>query len=116
MIIHLLTAFLLASPAGAERLVQLLPESVSWNLELNIRPLEGHVFNLKSPNRCGDGKLLQASEEVLACQFTAVGQQELEVFVCDQEKTFCKRELIPIKVQWPNTFWGLWALFKSYFS
>jgi hypothetical protein len=110
-LIEIFFALIFAQPPEAAPLVQLLPETVSWNLELNLRPVEGHVFNLKSPNRCGQGKLVQASEEALLCRFSSIGRQELEVFVCDKAKTFCKREISYIQVKWPQSFSQWWDYF-----
>ena len=80
-----------------------------------IMPLANHHFNLKSPNRCGNGKLISVTEGSVTCRMSSVGAQELEVFVCDDKNTFCKREMVPVEVPWPNTFLGLWQFLKSFF-
>jgi hypothetical protein len=99
-----------ARPPAAELLLLPVPPAAEWDQELVILPLPNHHFNLKSPNRCGNGKLLSVSEKAVTCRLSSVGAQELEVFVCDDQNTFCKREIVTVDVRWPTTFSGLWAL------
>jgi hypothetical protein len=86
-----------------------------WDQILELHPLPGHQFNLKSPNSCGKGHLLQVTEHIVSCRMSSPGTQELEVFVCDVQKSFCKREILAVRVQWPQTFAGIWQYLRSYF-
>jgi hypothetical protein len=104
-----------AQPPAAELLLLPVPPTAEWDQELVILPLPKHHFNLKSPNRCGGGKLISATKEAVTCRLSSAGSQDLEVFVCDDQNTFCKREIVTVDVQWPKTFTGLWQYLKSLF-
>lgn len=78
---------------GEQLLIVPVPSKVSWNQQLTVNPVTGHHFNLKSPNKCGQGVTESVSESQVVCRMTAPGSQELEVFVCDDAKFFCKENL-----------------------
>ena len=113
MIYFIVIALLHARPPASEHLLLPVSPVVEWNQQLVVLPAPNHHFNLKSPNRCGNGKLVTASEEAVTCRMSSSGSQELEVFVCDDQNTFCKRELVFIEVQWPDSVLGLWEFLKS---
>lgn len=89
-----------------QNLIQPSPSQVAFNQEISYQPIEGHHFNLKSPNQCGKGVLLRIDEKVAACKMTKPGKQDVELFVCDDKKTFCKREMLPVKVSYPSGIKG----------
>ena len=100
---------------GEQLLIVPVPSKVSWNQQLTVNPVTGHHFNLKSPNKCGQGVTESVSESQVVCRMTAPGSQELEVFVCDDAKSFCKRELVSLGVEYPGTVKAWWQYLKSYF-
>lgn len=76
----------------------LSPEYLQYEV-LTVRPIAGHHFNLKAPNKCGGGQLLEGTTPmILKCQLTATGAQELLFSVCDDKETFCRQETRTVKV------------------
>ena len=100
---------------GEQLLIVPVSSQASWNQRLTVNPVLGHHFNLKSPNSCGQGIVDSVSESQIVCYMSVPGSQELEVFVCDDAKSFCKRELISLSVQYPATVTDWWQYLKSYF-
>ncbi len=77
---------------GPETLIKPFFQQVQLNQTVLFEPVAGHQFNLKSPNQCGQGRLSQITEQRAECEMTVSGQQKIELFVCDDQKSFCKRE------------------------
>ncbi len=73
---------------------------------LSITPIANHHLNVKSPNTCGKGELLSNSEQQIECKMKLAGQNELNIYVCDDANTFCRREVLTVNVSYPNTITG----------
>lgn len=98
---------------GPKNLIQPYPQTTLMNEIVQFQPVAGHKFNLSSPNSCGKGRLVSAEEDQILCQVSSTGAQNLELFVCDKKKTYCKREMKTIQAQSPE---GLLAWTKHYWA
>lgn len=106
--------------AGSESLIKPFYPEVKLDQTVLFEPVAGHQFNLKSPNQCGQGRLVQINEQKAECEMSVSGQQKIELFVCDEQKSFCKREEHTIFVSGPsglkNQLNGLFFRFQNLFG
>lgn len=79
------------------------PASLQYEV-VTFEPRKGHVFNLDAPNNCGQGTKLEATADSFRCQMTELGPQRVELFVCDEQKTFCTQEEQRTVVMEPREF------------
>lgn len=63
-----------------------------------FRPAAGYHFNLKAPQECGAAKAFDVSKAALKCRFTAAGDQEVSLKVCDDANTGCMSVDFTVKV------------------
>lgn len=70
-----------------------------------LRPKKGHVFNLEAPNRCGstNESAIESKEDELQCQMLHPGKRVLDLFICDEAKTFCRQEAFSLDVREPKS-------------
>ena len=105
-ILTLFSQFLLLSPVEAnlkEKLKKGLLKPITSNPLINevvdIKPIEGHHFNLEAPQNCGKESSIKATAKAISCQFHSDGEREVVVSVCDHKKTYCKQEKVKTQVQ-----------------
>ncbi len=97
MILLLLAA--LAVPAAAESsLLMSRPAAALVNEVIELRPVDGHHFNVEAPQKCGGEKALEVLPRRLRCQLTKPGAASILVSVCDDALTFCRQESFDVKV------------------
>jgi thiol-disulfide isomerase/thioredoxin len=97
MLLFLLAA--LASPAAAEpSLLASRPASALIDEVIELRPIDGHHFNVEAPQKCGGAVPLEVLPRRLRCQLTKPGTAEVLVSVCDDALTFCRQERFDVKV------------------
>lgn len=101
-LLSLLMIWMVGAGPGPESLIKPFFSRVELNQTVLFEPVEGHQFNLKSPNQCGQGQLKLVNEQRVECLMTVSGAQKLELFVCDEKKTFCKREEHALFVSGPS--------------
>jgi hypothetical protein len=80
---------------------------------LSITPIAGHHLNVKSPNTCGKGEIFSTSEQKIDCKMKSAGANELNIFVCDDANTFCRREVLNVRVNYPGTLTGWLHYFQN---
>ena len=98
---------------NAESFLELSSSELEWKQTVRIKPLKGYHLNLKSPHKCGAGKVQNLAEHSIDCLMMSFGEQQLEVFVCDDANTFCRRELLEVRVHQPSGFKGWWDYIKT---
>lgn len=103
----------LVDQADSRTLLKPHPSQPLLNEVVIFEPIANHTFNLKSRNHCGNGSLVQESETAIECQMSAPGTSQLELYVCDAQKTFCRREQLSLTTQSPE---GLLNWVKYYLS
>lgn len=91
-----------------KKLIGPYPTNPMLHEVIQFTPVADHHFNLKSKNNCGNGRLIQESEKSIECQMWAPGTSELQLYVCDNKNTFCRREIFSLKTQSPSGVVG-WA-------
>jgi thiol-disulfide isomerase/thioredoxin len=97
MILLLLAA--LAVPAAADpSLLKSRPASALVDEVIELRPIDGHHFNVEAPQKCGGAKPLEVLPRRLRCQLAKPGLAEVLVSVCDDALTFCRQERFDVKV------------------
>jgi len=89
------------------------PQQPLINEVVKFEPVAGHKFNLKAKNDCGNGWMISESEESFECQMSAPGTSMLELFVCDQKNTFCRREEFKLVTQQPQGFFAWLGYYKN---
>ena len=97
-------------------LLQSYNQSPDWSETIKFIPLDGYHMNLKSHHKCGRGKRLELTETAVVCEMSRSGRQIVELFVCDEKKTFCKREELEIHVRYPRDVAGWFAYLRSFFN
>jgi len=84
------------SGVGLELLAKTPPTRVRVNEVLELRPAEGHYFNLKAPQVCADFQFTTRSPRVLRCQITSPGTHHVHLSVCDDEASYCRFAKFPV--------------------
>lgn len=97
--IPLLLALALPAHAVEPSLVKNRPETALVDEVIELRPVDGHHFNVEAPQKCGDDKPLQVMPRRLRCQLTQAGKVPILVSVCDDALTFCRQERFDILVK-----------------
>ena len=88
----------LASPAGAEGLVQSRPAKAVLNERIELKPIAGHHFNVEAPQKCGKHRADEVTPRVFRCRLASSGEVEVLASVCDDAKTFCRQERFTVVV------------------
>ncbi len=86
-----------------------------WNETIEVKPQAGYHLNVKSPHKCGEGQVQALSEQTIQCLMTSFGKQQLQVFVCDDAKTFCRREVLDVQVHRPSNIKEWWNYLMNRF-
>jgi hypothetical protein len=94
-------------------LIKDYPKDPLINEIISFEPVAGHHFNLEAKNACGNGRLVSVSQDMVECQMSAPGTSRLELFVCDQKQTFCRREELNVKTQQPEGVLGWFKYYKK---
>jgi hypothetical protein len=101
---------------NAPSLLTLSSTEVAWQEVVAIQPVAAHHLNIKSPNQCGKGHLLSVTEQKAECMMKSPGRNGLQIFVCDDKNTFCRREVLQVDVSYPRDLQGWLAYLKSFFN
>lgn len=87
-----------------ESLVKPLLNKYVVNEMIDIRPIEGHHFNLKANNNCHFKTPRTLKDEFMQCQFDEAGKYKINAYICDEKQTFCKFEKLDILVTAPRGY------------
>jgi thiol-disulfide isomerase/thioredoxin len=98
MIAIFLAALALPAAAAEPSLLKTRPASALVDEVVELRPIDGHHFNVEAPQRCGADKPLEVLPRRLRCQLTKPGVAAFLVSVCDDALTFCRQESFDVKV------------------
>lgn len=90
--------------APGESLIKPMLNKYVVNETIDIRPIDGHHFNLKANNNCNLVKPLTLKPEFMQCQFDKAGQFKINAYVCDDKESFCKIEKLDILVTGPRGY------------
>ncbi|MDE2140950.1 MAG: hypothetical protein KGJ84_00890 [Elusimicrobia bacterium] len=95
-----LLAVLAAAPlfAAEPSLLKNRPETALVDEVVELRPADGHHFNVEAPQKCGGEPPLEVIPRRLRCQMTRPGKIPVLVSVCDDALTFCRQERFDISV------------------
>ncbi len=89
---------LAALPAGAENLVKSKPARALLNERIELKPIDGHHFNVEAPQKCGKQRADEVTPRVFRCRLGSSGKVEVVASVCDDAKTFCRQERFTVEV------------------
>jgi thiol-disulfide isomerase/thioredoxin len=98
MLLLLLAALAAPAAAAESSLLASRPASALVDEVIELRPIEGHHFNVEAPQKCGGEKALEVLPRRLRCQLTKPGLAPVLVSVCDDALTFCRQESFDVKV------------------
>jgi hypothetical protein len=113
-ILNILLSLAAADGALTEAsLIKTFPKEPLLNEIVIFEPVDKHKFNLEAQNFCGNGHLIAATEKAVKCQMSAPGSSELQLYVCDEKKTYCRREELAIKTQQPSGLLGWLKYYKK---
>lgn len=87
-----------------ESLLKPLLNKYVINEMIDIRPIEGHHFNLKANNNCNLTKPQTLKAEFMQCQFAEPGKYKVNTYICDDKESFCKLEKIDVLVSAPRGY------------
>ena len=87
-----------------ESLVKPLLNKYVVNEMIDLRPIEGHHFNLEANNNCNKTKPVTLTEGFMQCQFEESGTYKINVYICDDKKSFCKFEKIDVLITAPRGY------------
>jgi tetratricopeptide (TPR) repeat protein/thioredoxin-related protein len=87
-----------------ESLIKPLFNKYVVNEMIDIRPLEGHHFNLKANNNCNLTKPETLKPEFMQCQFKEAGAYKINAYICDDKESFCKFEKLDVLVSAPRGY------------
>jgi thiol-disulfide isomerase/thioredoxin len=96
--LNALLPLLLAIPAGADSLVKSRPASAMLNERVELKPVDGHHFNVEAPQKCGKSRADEVTPRVFRCRLASSGDVEIVASVCDDAQTFCRQERFTVKV------------------
>lgn len=74
------------------------------NEMIDIRPIEGHHFNLKANNNCNLTKPQTLQPQFMQCQFESAGSYKISAYICDDKESFCKFEKLDVLVSAPRGY------------
>ncbi len=80
-------------------LVQAAIKDPLINEVIIYKPIKEHHFNLEAPQGCGENSTINATARQITCQFHDSGNKKVRLSVCDNEKKYCKQELIDVSVR-----------------
>lgn len=87
-----------------QSLLQSRPGSALINEIIELKPVAGHHFNVKAPQKCGAGAALELSPRKFRCQLTELGAAKITASICDDQVTFCRSETFAVQVAAPNGY------------
>jgi thiol-disulfide isomerase/thioredoxin len=93
-----LLLLLSAAPAGAENLVKSKPAAAMLNERIELKPIDGHHFNVEAPQKCGKNRADEVTPRVFRCRLASSGAVEVLASVCDDALTFCRQERFTVQV------------------
>lgn len=88
----------------SESLLKPLLNKYVVNEMIDIRPVEGHHFNLKANNNCNLVKPQTLKPEFMQCQFKESGSYKISAYICDDKESFCKFEKLDVLVSAPRGY------------
>jgi thiol-disulfide isomerase/thioredoxin len=65
---------------------------------IELKPVDGHHFNVEAPQKCGKDRPLEVVPRRVRCQMTRTGKTAVMVSVCDDALTFCRQESFDVLV------------------
>ncbi len=95
LLLALLAAPALAAPAS---LLRSRPGSALVDEIVELRPIDGHHFNVEAPQKCGADAPIEVLPRRLRCQLRTPGVATILVSVCDDALTYCRQESFDVKV------------------
>ncbi|MES2768682.1 MAG: thioredoxin family protein [Bdellovibrionota bacterium] len=90
--------------APGESLLKPMLNKYVVNEMIDIRPIEGHHFNLKANNNCNLVKPQTLKPEFMQCQFEESGMYKINAYICDDKESFCKFEKLDVLVSAPRGY------------
>lgn len=87
-----------------ESLIKPMLNKYVVNEMVDLRPIEGHHFNLKANNNCNMVKPQTLKPEFMQCQFNQTGQFKINAYICDDKESFCKFEKLNVLVTAPRGY------------
>jgi hypothetical protein len=118
LLLTLCFTYFISAEVDLKKMASLLTVSrsqVGWQEIVTVLPVAEHHLNVKSPNQCGRGLLLSLTEQKAECQMKSPGLNELQIFVCDDKNTFCRREVLSVEVGYPTSLTAWMTYLKSQF-
>ena len=93
----------LAAPAAAApaSLLKSRPAAALVDEVVELRPIDGHHFNARAPQKCGGDAPIEVLPRRLRCQLERPGEATVLVSVCDDALTFCRQESFLVTVRGP---------------
>lgn len=98
-----------------QTLLKPFPEKPLLNEIVAFEPVENHHFNLKSKNSCGRARIVNIAEDRVECQMHKAGETQLELFICDDKQSYCRREEVKVStpspeglLNWGKYYWNSW--------
>ena len=89
---------LLCVSARAESLVKSKPATAMLNERVELKPIDGHHFNVEAPQKCGKNRADEVTPRVFRCRLASSGAVEVVASVCDDAQTFCRQERFTVQV------------------
>jgi len=78
------------------------PPELRLNEFLNLRPAEGHHFNLEAPQDCAGLPFLTKTARKLRCQMIRPGDHRIKLGVCDDANSYCRFPEFTVRVRAPK--------------
>ncbi|OGR46651.1 MAG: hypothetical protein A2X37_09870 [Elusimicrobia bacterium GWA2_66_18] len=97
--IGLLAALALPACAAQNSLLRSRPAAALVNETIELKPVDGHHFNLEAPQKCGSNRADEVLPRRFRCQIKASGKVAVLVSICDDAKTFCRQERFEVEVR-----------------
>src|SRR5690606_37507163 len=79
-----------------------VPKIAVVNEVIAFKPIAGHHFNLKAPQKCDE--IVSQDVMEIRCRFKTVGNHDVLLSICDDKETFCKPEKFKLNVTGPKNF------------
>lgn len=96
--ISLLLALAVPVLAAEPSLLRSRPTAALVDEVIELKPAEGHHFNVEAPQKCGGDKPVELLPRRVRCQPGRPGKYAILVSVCDDALTFCKQETFDVQV------------------
>src|SRR3989338_9097709 len=81
-----------------ESLLRSRPSRALVNEIIELKPVAGHHFNVKAPQKCGSLPLITINPRQFRCQLSEPGTIKITASVCDDAVTFCRNERFDVVV------------------